>query len=351
LNYICTWLCADKIGEESKYAQTGELSSSQKHQNIYWRCVVVFFTISKYYNPNVKHILFTNVDGLPILDGIDLEEFLRAKDVQVIKTDFKYKTPKGYYWAWQNQFYEFSILEYISKNYDDEHNFMILDSDCIFTASADILFEKQQQNNGFLSYTIDYKPKEVVNGISRNDMKVIYEELLDQKNIDLPEYHAGEFFLSNVQNIKKIFNDFESLWPLLLQRNHTGDLKFSEEAHTLSYLYYKNELKGAGANFAIRRIWTNPVFLRSVSIKDQELVIWHLPAEKTLGIKKLYLILKDKMDFSIAIQPEDFSKFLIQHFGIPKLTASQRIQYYMDTYVNAIKKKMGKKVKPKKASL
>jgi len=57
------------------------------------------------------------------------------------------------------------------------------------------------------------------------------------------------------------------------------------------------------------------------------------------------------MDFSIAIQPEDFSKFLIQHFGIPKLTASQRIQYYMDTYVNAIKKKMGKKVKPKKASL
>lgn len=69
MNFICTWLCADEIGEESLFPQTGQLSSSQAHQEIYWRCLLLFFVTSRRFNHTEKHILFTNVKTLPVVDG------------------------------------------------------------------------------------------------------------------------------------------------------------------------------------------------------------------------------------------------------------------------------------------
>src|SRR5438874_11337349 len=127
MNYICTWLCADEPGEESIFFQTGELSSSQKHQNIYWRCLLVFYITSKRFNKIEQHVLFTNVKQLPVVDGKQVGTLLEELGVHIIFTDFKYKTPKGYYGAFQNQFYEFSILEYISKsNSDNKDLYLVL---------------------------------------------------------------------------------------------------------------------------------------------------------------------------------------------------------------------------------
>ena len=79
MNYICTWFCADEKGEESHFPQTGKSSSSKQHQDIYWRCILVFFVTSKRFNKNEKHILFTNVKALPFVDELNVEEvFKRA---------------------------------------------------------------------------------------------------------------------------------------------------------------------------------------------------------------------------------------------------------------------------------
>ena len=116
MNYICTWFCADGIGEESIFPQTGQKSSGKKHQDIYWRCIVLFYATSKRFNKNEEHLLFTNVKQLPVLDGRSVVDMLTDLGVEIVFTDFKYKTPKGYFGMFQNQFYEFSILEYIVKN-------------------------------------------------------------------------------------------------------------------------------------------------------------------------------------------------------------------------------------------
>ena len=133
MKYICTWICVDGKGEESIFPQTGQLSSSQKHQNIYWQCLLLFYTTSRCFNRTEKHLLFTNTRNLPQLDGKLVSDMLTDLDVEVIYTDFKYKTPKGYFDMFQNQFYEFSILEHIVKNYNNpDDTFLITDSDCIF---------------------------------------------------------------------------------------------------------------------------------------------------------------------------------------------------------------------------
>src|SRR5690606_15293193 len=126
------------------------------------------------------HVLFTNVKQLPVINGRKVSEILDDLNVEVVHTDFKYKTPKGYYGAFQNQFYEFSILEYIARNNPNpDDQYLILDSDCIFIKPAQKLFS-EAENNGFISFEIDSPVNHDLNGLTRLQMKTLFEELLEK---------------------------------------------------------------------------------------------------------------------------------------------------------------------------
>ncbi|WP_419803164.1 hypothetical protein [Mucilaginibacter sp.] len=351
MNYICTWLCADKKGEESVFFQTGEVSSSQKHQNIYWRCILLFYVTSKRFNKQEKHLLFTNVQQLPVVDGINVKAVLTDLEVEVIHTDFKYKTPNGYFGSFQNQFYEFSILEYISKNNRHEtDNYLIVDSDCIFIKPARHLFNAALPL-GFISFEDPVKPDYVINGLSRNDLKTIYQELLGTEINEIPSYHLGEFLLCSVANIQKIYADFEQLWPQLLERNDKGLMKFNEEAHTLSYLYFKNGFRASTDASFMRRIWTNPVFYREVRIADKELILWHLPSEKTFGIKTLYnLFFHKSTNYGLSINDQKYINLVQKAVSVPRLSFRMRLKYFAVSYYKALKKRFKKLPVVKKLS-
>lgn len=339
--YICTWFCEDQKGDESYFPQTGQNSSSPSHQLIYWRCIVTFYITSVKFNQQSKHLFFTNAGSIPVVDGVNVAGLLSQLGVQIIKTDFKYKTPKGFYKSWQNQFYEFSILEHITTHFNDDDLFLILDSDCLFIKPADQVFEKARAEGGFLSYEINYPAEYDINGINRLDMMMIYADLLNENMIEIPTYHAGEFLLCSTSIIKALVKDFKYYWPLLLQRHKKGQKKFNEEAHTLSFLYYKNNLKPGGANHFIKRVWTNPVIYRNVDKSDDGLVIWHLPAEKDYRIPRLFqhLLFKRK-NFGLDLTNEEFQKLIKKTIAIPKSSFFNVVNYYIHTYKKAIKKRI-----------
>ncbi|HEX8314193.1 MAG TPA: hypothetical protein VF609_04340 [Flavisolibacter sp.] len=350
MNYICTWLCADEKGEESLFPQTGQLSSSQSHQDIYWRCLLLFYMTSKRFNKTEKHLLFTNVKKLPVVDGRSMEMLLNELDVDVVFTDFKYKTPKGYYGAFQNQFYEFSILEHIAKNSSALNDlYLVVDSDCIFLKPALSLFNEAAAT-GFISFEDEVKPDYVINGLSRSDLKALYEELMEVKLTEMPSYHLGEFLLCSVKNIKQFYADFTELWPQLLQRYAAGKKKFNEEAHTLSYLYFRNGFRAAKSNPYMRRIWTNPLFYREVRPTDIHLTLWHLPAEKTFGLRTLYdVFMNETNNFGFDISHERYTSLVQRELGVPHLTLGRKMKYYTVSYYRAIKKRLKTKA-PKAVS-
>lgn len=343
MNYICTWFCADEKGEESLFPQTGKLSSSPSHQNIYWRCILVFFVTSKRFNKTEKHILFTNVKLLPVVDGKDVTEVLNQFDVKIIYTDFKYKTSKNYFESFQNQFYEFSILEHIALNAQNQNDhYLILDSDCIFVKPVKSLFDAAALQ-GFISFKDPVKPDYVINGLSRNDLKTIYQELMQTEIVEIPDYHLGEFLLCSVKNIQKIYQDFTMLWPVLLERNEKGLMKFNEEAHTLSYLYFKNGFRASNDTSFMRRIWTNPVFYREVRTSDMELSIWHLPSEKIFGFNSLYnLFFNKSSNYGLEISDQNFINIVQKAVSVPNLSFKAKIKYYMVSYYKALKKRFAK---------
>lgn len=352
MNYICTWFCADNPGEESIYPQTGEKSSGKKHQNIYWRCIILFFATSKRFNKTQKHILFTNTRALPILNGKKVSDMLFELDVEIIFTDFNYKTPKGYFNLFQNQFYEFSILEYITKhNKKQEDHYLILDSDCIFTRAVDEIFFDAKPN-GFISFEDPCSTELVIHGLSRIDMKHLYEDLSGKKVPIIPGYHLGEFFLANVKNINIIFEGFKKLWPELLRRYEAGLPKFNEEAQTLSYLYYINNFEASKKTNLLKRIWTNPVFYRNVEASDADVAIWHLPSEKTYGLSRLYdiLILKSP-SYGLNIGNKEFLTIIKTTLGIPNLAITMKMEYYFLSYYRALKKRAKKFTLKSKAAL
>lgn len=339
MNYICTWLCTDKNGEESIYPQTGRISSSAAHQDIYWRCVMVFYITSRRWHHDCRHLLFTNAEHIPAVDGVNTARVLRDMDVEIIHVPFGYRPPAGYYSRFQNQFYEFSILGHLAAGpYDPEDLFLLLDSDCVFLRPAEALFE-EAASQGFLSFEDEVDPHYVINGLSREDMKTIYEELLGRPIPDLPSYHLGELLLCSVANIRRIYADFRKLWPRLIERYRSGALVFHEEAHTLSYLYYRAGLRASPSKTHMKRIWTNPVFYRNVEPSDVDVAIWHLPSEKTFGIARLYDHLINQNWYGLDI-PDDQYRQLVQRLtSVPRLTVRRHIGYYVKSYYRALAKR------------
>jgi hypothetical protein len=344
MNYICSWLCADEEGAESLFPQTGKKSSSKEHQDIYWRCLIVFFITSKRFNKSEKHLLFTNVTHLPFVDGRNVRRIFDELEVEIIFTDFKYKTPPGYYGMFQNQFYEFSILEHIAThNHHADDLYLITDADCIFLKPAKDLFNAAKPN-GFISFEDDVLPDYVINGLSRNDLKTLYEELLNDEITEIPSYHLGEFLLSSVHNIRRLFEDFTALFPQLIERHDQGLKKFNEEAHTLSYLYFKNGFRASKENIYLKRIWTNPLFYRNVEPTDVDKYIWHLPSEKMFGLMRLYKFFINHSNFAFDITHKNYTAMVQEALSIPHLPFSRRMEYYVRSCYRATNKRLKKLV-------
>jgi hypothetical protein len=303
----------------------------------------VFFISSTRFNKEEKHLLFTNVKTLPIVDGQPVSDIMHDLGVDVIHIDFKYKTPKGYFGSFQNQFFEFSILEYIAQNrHEPTDLYLIADSDCVFIRPAKRLFHAAEPN-GFISFEIDSPVDHQINGLSRLDMQVLFAEMLGKEVEEIPSYHLGEFLLSSNSHIKKLYADFLELWPVLLERHEKGLKKLNEEAHTLSFLYFKNGWKAAKQNLFMKRIWTNPVFYRNVDPSDLKLTLWHLPAEKTFGIARLYDYLLFRLDeYGKNISDRSFLGLVRKTTGIPRLRTSRKIGYYSISYYKAIAKRIRK---------
>jgi len=341
MDHICTWICTDAVGEESIYPQTGEKSSGEKHQTIYWRCILLFFATSRRFNRTQKHVLFSNTRNMPVLDGRKVEDSLASLKVEIVFADFNYKTPKGYFNMFQNQFYEFSILEHIvNTNLEQNDFYLILDSDCIFTQSVDSLF-RHATPKGFASFEDECPTDLVIHGLSRKDMKLLYEELLNKKIEEIPSYHLGEFFLASVKNIRTICEDFREVWPQLLDRYKQNLPKFNEEAQTLSYIYFKNKFEASKNKTYLKRIWTNPVFYRNVEPTDVYVAIWHLPAEKTYGLLALYLDLVVHIpNFGLSVPHKIYLEKIRKHLGVPYLNLFGYSKYYFFSYYRAIKKRI-----------
>lgn len=333
---ISTWVYLDGEDEKSKYPNNTVKSdsASPEFQAIYWRCVVVFFSTSLRFHKGFRHILFTNTPTLPTVDGLNISDFFEENGVEVIVVGNKYPLPDGYYTSFRNQFFEFSIIEAIADTLNNDDGFLMLDSDCIFSRSCNEIFEELSAQDSAITYAVgptkDYK----INGVTGTEMQELFE-IFGFPIQSQPIYSGGEVLLSKGSFMKSVMAEFPKLYDELLDRSSKKLIKFNEEAHVLSFFYYKYGGLIGGLDPYIKRMWTNHNYFRNIVPQDENRIIWHLPNEKGQGFEKMFGdILKGNFTFSSEKLYQDYCKKLMLD---PR---NHRVSYY-----KRFKKKMASALK------
>jgi len=337
-NILASWICIDNAENASHFPSSKGSSADVSVQSIYWRCVAVFMFTARKFNPALRLVLFSNVSECPIIDDVDYNQLFKTLNVEFHTTPFEYQTPKGYYGSWSNQFYEFSILKFVSAHpgFNDDDPFILVDSDCLITKNLDNIFSDVAKNE-CITYSFDaYGPSYKINGNSRTDMKSIFESLQGFEMDFIPAYHAGEFLGATVASIKKIMNIFYPTWEQLLDYHKKNLPRLHEEAHVLSYLYYRCGYKGGQGNKYVKRLWTDPSSYRNVKKGDENLSIWHLPSEKRFGFNKMFNFLK-KTHFDVkAFTEPQLYKYMQQTFQVPNIAFNKSFYYFIKKNVKKL---------------
>ena len=302
--YIATWVYLDSVLEKSKYPNNKGDSTSPEFQSVYWRCIVVFFKTSLRFNTNTTHVLFTNTEVLPVVDGLNLKSFFEEHHIEVISLENKYPLPNNYFGKFRNQYFEFSIIDHMAAKMNPDDGFLLLDSDCVFTKPMDSAFKKLEHEKMAMTYVVDHETDYRVHGVSGDDMKEIFKDLGVHLDVN-PYYSGGELLFAKGAFIKAVADDFPQLFQNMLKRHQLGQIKFNEEAHVLSYYFYKHGALMAGMDTYIKRLWTNRNYFRNVEPEDTALPIWHLPNEKNTGIHFLFHLILKGDDFT-QLPQEDY---------------------------------------------
>lgn len=285
--YFSTWMYEENQADGGYYFQVGGDASSAKKKLIYWRCVLVFFTLAHHHcksRDDIKLCLFTNVETLPVVDGIDLRAYLEKLDVKIIKLEYRWR-PQFPSREWYNQFYVFDILDYFEVHAEEHDHFIVADSDCLVVDDLAALFDTVI-SSGYLAIDVKTSPDEDINGINRRAAALLYGALGGTRQPLIAPYFGGEFFGISGRLLGPILAISRDAFQINNRRASSGLSYLTEEAHLLSYAFVQLDIIEQNADLFVRRIWTTWKS-NNTELADLGLLIWHVPAEKIFGIRTI----------------------------------------------------------------
>ena len=270
------------------HAQTGCDSDAQKTQNLYWRCVFCLFESSHRLNHNVRHLLFVNEAPPERIDGVHIPSLVERYEIEIVRLDQFTRPPADYYGAWNTQFIVLDVIDWLASHLEGNEAVLCLDSDCVFNKPLNAQFLQKLAEKKALLYSLDYASDHKINGLDRNDLMRLSREYDPVNELEEFVYSGGEFFCVMADQLAHIGRLARQAYDQSLQRHDGGLDKFHEEAHLLSYVYHCMGYETHTANSSIKRIWTERKVFSNVDGREDDLMIWHLPAEKKRGFVKMF---------------------------------------------------------------
>ena len=290
ISYIATWFYKESAKDASFYPQTGQRGDSGLTHSIYMQIQVPFFVTFRHYNPESRLLFFTNAQQLPAY----LEQLFARLQVKVIRLPYRCMPPEGWYKAWRNQFYLYDILRYMEGRMAATDTLLVCDADCLCRHPLAPLFQEVEAQGSAL-YEQATDPAEPLNGINLRQMEELYADCYGETPSAPLSYYGGEFIALRGDAVARVNEGYRPLWQYNLQRFREGQPKLNEEAHVLSMLAERLDLRNAIANRYVKRMWTSPQF-NNVRPGDEHLAVWHLPYEKKRGLYRLFRLLEKQKD-------------------------------------------------------
>ncbi len=312
---IATWFVSDDADEASVFPGVSGDSSDKGFQDVYWRCVVVFFWSSLRFNPEARHVFYTNAP-LPVVDGLDVGDWFARAGIETVCLPITHRLPPAATASFGNQFYLLDVIAHAAADPGGTGAFMLLDSDCLWNGAGDPFWEAIARD-GVLTYPLWYSEDEIINGVSRRTLGEIHRDFYGEAPAETPKYFGGELFAAGGAALSDIARESAAAWEMNLAALRDGRPWCREEAQLLSIVHQRLGLTTSDASRLFKRIWTDHRTFRNVAAADASLPLWHLPAEKQFGFAKVFRDLTAvRMDPAFPGPGEDYARYMAREFLI-----------------------------------
>ncbi|SCY32957.1 hypothetical protein SAMN05192588_2296 [Nonlabens sp. Hel1_33_55] len=334
---IVTSICVDVATiNQITTSKSPQIKNKKDHRSIYWKCVTAFCLTSLRCNSNLSHLVFTNDAHEVIIDGINIKTLLESKGVNIISLPFLNYDPKENSNYFRNAFYKLEVIEALGKL---ENPSLLLDSDCIWTRPASDVYKLITQDDKVVLMDIYQRSNtpfiKEPHDLSMEDMKQIYDQIkvsnLTCKR-DFPIWYGGEIIGAQPYIFKEISEKIRLVFDFCLEQAQSGNPLVFANGRTVfdgdelitSHVFNcmdDHDIYDAFAK-AIKRIW-NGIGHNNVEDEDLNLPIWHLPAAKENGLKRIFeeLVQPHSPFYELNTDP---ALFLGRFVGIPYNNLSSR---------------------------
>lgn len=285
---IVSWFYRAGRCEGGAYAQTRGDSASDMFLDVYRKCLVTFYVSARRANPQAQLVLYVNsaLAGDTSTSRV-LIEILDRLSVSVVVIGYDWRPPVTWTKAWNNQFFLFDVLSDIQKRWSGEALVTVLDSDVVWNSerTAETMWKKIE-SAGVLTYEVGYESAKVVNGASMDALR----RLADRNSYYVTDctYSGGEFVGFRNGAFAAVLDACGEFYACMKSEHAKDSSVVCEEAHVLSMAYSHVGIRAGTANEFVKRVWTQPFKYRNTSKEDINLALWHVPAEKKYGLRRMY---------------------------------------------------------------
>ena len=281
---LATGFVVDSPDEGTIFPSAGGSSGNPRVQAVYWRCLIVLFASARIMNPGLRLMLFSNVRP-PVVDGHDLAVVLEKYGVELRLVPISTRLDHDLTPSWGNVLYFFDIMGSLT-DLPPETPIALVDSDVLVAGALSPLFAMLDAAD-YAYYRANTSDDDYdINGLSQREMGLIASRMAGRNETHPIAHYGGELFLCSVGTWQRDRAVFEGILRDALAGEGAGAAVRTEE-HVFSIAA---EVIGAPvslANGQIKRIWTSRDY-NTVMPGDENLPLWHLPAEKRFGLHDLF---------------------------------------------------------------
>jgi len=311
--HIVTWFQFDAAGRGTGAQVSGDPRASE-FLDTYRRCIGVFFASARRANPGATLEFVTNRlwDSEATQVAAEVDRLLDTLGVELAVVDYDHQPPSTFARRWWNQFYVLDVIDYLSRSRASDEPVLILDDDILFTtAHGSQSLSSEISTRGIATMPIGYPRSRRVNGASTEEIAM----LLAGPAFD---YSGGEFVGAMSSELPGLYLEAHATYDALMAAHGEDSALEFDEAHILSAAYSRLSATALTEPAAIRRIWTQPLKYRNVAANDLGRALWHVPAEKKYGLRRIYSDLVRDFDGFMSMDDSAWVKYAARKVGIPR---------------------------------
>lgn len=207
---------------------------------------------------------------------------------------FEHRPPEGFADRFTASLYLLDALASLTETT------LMIDPDVLCISNLEPMLSRSAGRVGALQ--MDFSATEDINGLTRRQAGVLHDLLGEPA--PAPLHYGGEAYLIPAEYREALVCRVEQAWALTLAQHYAGKPKFMTEEHIMSFALRSFDVNNMDRD--IRRIWTTHRY-RTVDKTENELTLWHLPAEKDRGFLALFPHVIDRESWFWVAPREQFA--------------------------------------------